>query len=394
MAQPGQQDLPIPGGGPPPAPSDPSLANAMQPANQPNPTPPAPGSPEHQSLFNGWLDYLQQPEVQTALIQFGASMLQPAGWGQTSLGQLGQAVGEAGQAVGRYSANEAAAKKAQADLDAAQATRENEAKRTGIAQQEATQTGAYQQGTLSLTAEQQKEQARHQLEQERLMAAQIQSTAGSSAASTAVAAGQLAVAQQELKDKEAAAAAAVPGTKAKQDADIAETQARADLLKAQAANVANEAKDNTQQRTLRKLMTTDLGSDFLDYQISHPGATEEQYRARMQYWQDQIDAAGSATTTAPAATTTAPAATTTAPAATTTAPAATTTTAAPTLTPPPGKVTTPLAQIDPVIYAKMKATGQVKPEVEKAFIAMHTAAGEDVPAFMAKVDAEMKKLQK
>jgi hypothetical protein len=405
-----QQDLPLPGATPTPAAAtapDPSLANTMVPtANQPNPTPPAPGSPEHQSLFNGWLDYLQRPEVSTALLQFGASMLQPAGWGQTSLGQLGQAVGEAGQAVGRYRKGESEAAQAAADLEAKKAQTENEAKRTAISQQEATQQGAYQQGQLGLTKQQQDEQTRHDIEAEKLQRLQIGTSAGSSAASTAAEYARLGELKRQFDLEQAAKKAEDEARKPGDAADLAEKQAHAELLRAQAdAAKAGGGKISTSQ----KLALAAFKDHMNNWELAHSFATPEEHDAaeqeeRTKYinWAaslsgGELDPNAGAPTVAPAAEGT----TTTAPA--TTQPAPTPASGAPqpkkanTITTPDGKQRTPINQLDPAAYAKHKADGTISDADEAAFYTMYQQAGTpqiDIDTFRMKVNAELEKLPK
>jgi hypothetical protein len=48
-----------------------------------------------------WDDFLQRPGNRQALLQFGLNLMQPMAFGQTTGGQIGQAIGSAGEAVGR-----------------------------------------------------------------------------------------------------------------------------------------------------------------------------------------------------------------------------------------------------------------------------------------------------
>lgn len=50
-------------------------------------------------LATQWSTALNDPNVRTALLQFGISMLQPPSWGDTFGSQFGRAVGAAGEAV-------------------------------------------------------------------------------------------------------------------------------------------------------------------------------------------------------------------------------------------------------------------------------------------------------
>lgn len=49
----------------------------------------------------GWDDWLQRPGNRTALLQAGLQLMQPVAFGQTTGGQIGQAIGSAGEALTR-----------------------------------------------------------------------------------------------------------------------------------------------------------------------------------------------------------------------------------------------------------------------------------------------------
>ena len=66
--------------------TDPFQEPAQTPANAPN-------------LTGEWSQALGDPKVQTALLQFGISMLQPPSFGDTTGSQFGRAVGHAGEAL-------------------------------------------------------------------------------------------------------------------------------------------------------------------------------------------------------------------------------------------------------------------------------------------------------
>lgn len=57
--------------------------------------------PAKKSLSESWNEFMNQPGNMAALVQFGIKMLQPTPVGQTTLGQLGNAVGAAGEAKQR-----------------------------------------------------------------------------------------------------------------------------------------------------------------------------------------------------------------------------------------------------------------------------------------------------
>lgn len=53
-----------------------------------------------------WRSWMNNPNNNAALIQFGISLMQPVGLGQTPLGHLGSAVGDASQAITRREAEQ------------------------------------------------------------------------------------------------------------------------------------------------------------------------------------------------------------------------------------------------------------------------------------------------
>lgn len=57
-----------------------------------------------QNVSSQWDSALNDPNVRTALLQFGISMLQPPSWGDTFGSRFGRAVGDAGEAVSRREA--------------------------------------------------------------------------------------------------------------------------------------------------------------------------------------------------------------------------------------------------------------------------------------------------
>jgi hypothetical protein len=67
----------------------------------PKPQIPNPGPETQQKLFEQWTQYLQNPDVQIGLRQFGMQMLQPLDLGQNFLGAVGEGVGAASEAVDR-----------------------------------------------------------------------------------------------------------------------------------------------------------------------------------------------------------------------------------------------------------------------------------------------------
>lgn len=55
-------------------------------------------------LMGKWADWMSNDANRAALMQFGLSMMQPVGLGQTPLGHTGQAIGHAGEATSRIRA--------------------------------------------------------------------------------------------------------------------------------------------------------------------------------------------------------------------------------------------------------------------------------------------------
>lgn len=77
---------------------------------QPEPAdvnPPSQQAPQS-DLASQWRGWISQPANRAALIQFGISLMQPIGLGQSAMGHVGQALGQAGEAQGRVAATELA----------------------------------------------------------------------------------------------------------------------------------------------------------------------------------------------------------------------------------------------------------------------------------------------
>lgn len=87
-------------------PQVPGVGNSVAPQPAPN-VPPA--TPEAEaSLAQEWLGFLQNPQVQAGLIQFGINALQPAAPGRGTAAHLAAAVAGGGEAIGRVRAAETA----------------------------------------------------------------------------------------------------------------------------------------------------------------------------------------------------------------------------------------------------------------------------------------------
>lgn len=96
------------------------LMTDEQPQTAPRPAAPIPQVPPQQQgveqggLVGQWKSWLSDPANQSALTQFGVSLMQPVGLGQTALGHVGQAIGSAGAAAGRVQKEELDQQKADA----------------------------------------------------------------------------------------------------------------------------------------------------------------------------------------------------------------------------------------------------------------------------------------
>jgi hypothetical protein len=67
-------------------------------------------------VAGAWRDWLTNPENRASLMQFGVSMLQPVGVGQSQAGHFGQALGQAGEAATRVRAEDLAKRKAESEI--------------------------------------------------------------------------------------------------------------------------------------------------------------------------------------------------------------------------------------------------------------------------------------
>ena len=63
-------------------------------------------------LADKWRSWISDEKNRTAMMQFGISLMQPIGYGQTPLGHLGQAIGSAGEAYSRRKGQEIAEEEA------------------------------------------------------------------------------------------------------------------------------------------------------------------------------------------------------------------------------------------------------------------------------------------
>ena len=103
-----------------PDPNDPT--QQQQPPTPPGDVPPTGGTPQPQQStsndFTGaWRSWMGDPQNRASLMQFGISMLQPVGVGQSQLGHFGQAVGQAGEAATRVQQQDMAKQKLAAETD-------------------------------------------------------------------------------------------------------------------------------------------------------------------------------------------------------------------------------------------------------------------------------------
>src|SRR5688572_16624188 len=72
-------------------------------------------NPSKPGLGDRWRNWMAQPSNRAALLQFGISMMQPIGVGQSPIGHLGQAIGQGAQAQGRQQQAEIAQETASAE---------------------------------------------------------------------------------------------------------------------------------------------------------------------------------------------------------------------------------------------------------------------------------------
>jgi hypothetical protein len=82
------------------------------------------------AVASQWSGFLDNPTNRTALLQMGLQLMQPMAYGQTGIGQIGQAIGAGGEAVGRQEAADLEEQQSQNKLDIAN-------QRMAIAQQRA-----------------------------------------------------------------------------------------------------------------------------------------------------------------------------------------------------------------------------------------------------------------
>lgn len=71
----------------------------------------SPAGPQS-NVASEWSDALAKPNVRAALLQAGLSLLQPPSFGQTTGGQIGQAIGSAGEALDRQERSQLAQQEA------------------------------------------------------------------------------------------------------------------------------------------------------------------------------------------------------------------------------------------------------------------------------------------
>jgi len=77
---------------------------------------PEQGSPQQpQSIGDRWQGWIGNPNNRAALMQFGMAMLQPLGYGETSMSHFANAVGAAGGASGRVTEAEQQARKSETE---------------------------------------------------------------------------------------------------------------------------------------------------------------------------------------------------------------------------------------------------------------------------------------
>lgn len=74
---------------------------------------------EPAEAMNQWDDWLSRPGNRTALLQMGLNLMQPTAMGQTTGGQIAQAIGSGGEAVARQEASDLKERVADAKMQAA-----------------------------------------------------------------------------------------------------------------------------------------------------------------------------------------------------------------------------------------------------------------------------------
>src|SRR3990167_6195607 len=79
-------------------------------------TPMASAAPPQRNISKEWTEFLSQPGARQALIQMGISLLQAVGLGQSTLGNIGGAIGAGGEAATRARKARLEAEESQQDL--------------------------------------------------------------------------------------------------------------------------------------------------------------------------------------------------------------------------------------------------------------------------------------
>lgn len=103
---------------------------------------PATGPGNLQSAAAEWTSALAKPEVRGALLQFGINMLQPPGFGQTTAGKVGEAIGASGEYLTRQdeeARKEREQTRKEADTESLGTYRQDQAEIGGIKAQAARQ---------------------------------------------------------------------------------------------------------------------------------------------------------------------------------------------------------------------------------------------------------------
>lgn len=101
---------------------DPNDPNAQPPPTPPGDVPPQGATPQPaqsatSDYAGAWRSWLGDPENRASLMQFGVSMLQPVGVGQSQLGHFASSVGSAGEAATRVRDEAMARQKLQAETN-------------------------------------------------------------------------------------------------------------------------------------------------------------------------------------------------------------------------------------------------------------------------------------
>lgn len=101
-------------------------------ATPPEEVPPQPAQSATNDVAGAWRQWLTNPENKASLMQFGISMLQPIGVGQSQAGHFASSVGQAGEAATRLQNQDLARRKAESDISLKEERANLAAERAGM----------------------------------------------------------------------------------------------------------------------------------------------------------------------------------------------------------------------------------------------------------------------